>query len=67
MVLVSLFAGDLQTGHFTLTHFAIAAKGDSPVPVGSYDFTFGNMTGRSFSGTGTIPFDSGLTSLQFSQ
>ena len=27
----------------------------SPVPVGSYFFTFGNFTGKSFSGTGTIP------------
>src|SRR3989344_7763206 len=55
MVLVSRLAGPLQFGHFTFTHFSIAAKGDSPVPVGSYFFTFGSRTGRSFSGTGTVP------------
>ena len=48
-------SGPLHLGHLTLTHGDIEAKGDSPVPVGSYDFTPGSSTGRSFSGTGTTP------------
>src|SRR3989344_1265933 len=55
MVLVSRFAGPLQFGHFVFTHLSIAASGDSPVPVGSYFLTLGSLTGKSFSGTGTMP------------
>src|SRR3989344_7825388 len=54
MVLVSRQANFLHFGHLVSTHFFMAAKGDSPVPVGSYFFTFGSFTGKSFSGTGTI-------------
>ena len=34
MVLVSLLAGPPQQGHVVLTHQSMAARGDSPVPVG---------------------------------
>src|SRR3989344_7267698 len=69
MVLVSRLALPPQFGHFTFTHLSITASGDSPVPVGSYFFTFGNFTGRSFSATATIPqvgqWTSGIGSPQY--
>src|SRR6185503_11251025 len=55
MVLVSRLAGPWQFGHFTLTHESMPANGDSPVPVGSYFLTFGKTTGKSSSGTATVP------------
>ena len=55
IVSVSRLAGPPQTGHLVLTHALIAARGDSPVSVGSYFLTFGSSTGKSFSGTGTQP------------
>src|SRR5262245_9841886 len=55
IVSVSRFAGPPHFGHLTFTHSVIAAKGDSPVPVGWYRSTSGNRTGRSFSSTATSP------------
>src|SRR3989338_6686210 len=55
IVSVSLFAGPLHLGQAALTHSVICAKGDSPVPVGSYFLTYGNSTGKSFSGIGCAP------------
>src|SRR5215831_16712428 len=55
IVSVSRFAGPPQFGHRVLTQSAIAARGDSPVPVGWYRSTSGSWTGKSSSGTGTSP------------
>src|SRR5262245_57263123 len=55
IVSVSLFAAPPQLGHCTFTHSAIAARGDSPVPVGWYRSTSAKRTGRSFSSTATAP------------
>ena len=46
IVFVSRFAGFPQQGQVVLTHSSIAASGDSPVPVGSYDSTSGNNNGN---------------------
>ena len=45
LYLFSRFAGFPQQGQVVLTHSSIAASGDSPVPVGSYDSTSGNNNG----------------------
>ena len=52
---VSRLAGLPQHGHVVFTHSSIAASGDSPVPVGSYDSTSGSNNGNWSSGTGTAP------------
>src|SRR3990167_5210836 len=55
MTSVSLFAGPPHRKHSVFTKSLILARGDSPSGPGSYFSTFGNSTGKSFSGTGTIP------------
>jgi hypothetical protein len=46
MVLVSLFAAPPHLGQTVFTQSAIAASGDSPVPVGWYFSTWGNRNGN---------------------
>ena len=52
---VSRFASLPHTGHLQFTQSSMSANGDSPVPVGSYFSTYGNVNGNSSSGTGTAP------------
>ena len=55
MVSVSRRAGPPHTGHVVSTHSLMPARGDSPVPLGSYPCTSGSTTGSWLSGTGTVP------------
>ncbi|OPZ50674.1 MAG: hypothetical protein BWY90_01562 [Deltaproteobacteria bacterium ADurb.BinA014] len=53
MVSVSLCALPPHLGHFVSTNSLSAAKGEPPSEL---NFTFsGRITGKSFSGTGTMP------------
>src|SRR3989344_9512623 len=51
IVSVSLLAFDLHFGHLTFTKFALLSRG-FPFPNETFS---GSLTGRSFSGAGTIP------------
>ena len=53
MVSVSRSAGPPQWGQVVSTQLRMAAMGDSPVSVGSYDSTSGSSRGSCSSGTGT--------------
>ena len=55
MVSVSLLASPLHWGHLTFSHSLASRSGDNPFP--ETDFSFGRMTGRSLSGTGTACVD----------
>src|SRR3989344_4540871 len=64
---VSRFAELLHFGHLVCTNFSTEAKGDLSVPVGRKSFTFGSNTGKSFSGTGTVPCPEGSRRAHLSQ
>src|SRR3990167_2241753 len=51
IVSVSLSAGPLHLGHFTLTHFSALANGDLPPSTGKKSASLGSFTGSSVSGT----------------
>ncbi len=53
IVSVSRTAGSWQTGQVVLVNASFSRKGDPPVPVKVT--SRGRMTGRSLSGTGTVP------------
>ena len=53
MVSVSRLAGLSQSGQEVLTNSSLEASGDSPV--GRNSASRGSSTGRSSSGTGTVP------------
>jgi hypothetical protein len=46
MVLVSHRAAPPHLGQVVFTHDSIAARGDSPVPLGAYRATSGSITGN---------------------
>ncbi len=53
IVSVSLFAGHLHLGHLVFRNFLLVARGETTFFL---KLTFnGSFTGKSFSGTGTIP------------
>ena len=53
MVSVSRLAAPPHLGQVVLTNFSLYFRGDSPVGLNSA--SSGRSTGRSFSGTGTMP------------
>src|SRR5689334_18638384 len=58
IMLASRQANFPHLGHLGFTQSKISARGGSHVPVGSYFSTFGSLTGKSFSGTVTMPSSS---------
>jgi len=53
--LTSLLAFSPQTGHLTLTHESILARGDNASLFILYSSSFGNSRGKSLSFKGTVP------------